>query len=94
MEQYFSNISSSDGINIISAAAGEEYAFESAEWNNGVFSYSFMNGIFEKKADLNLDGEINQLEIRKYMQKNVLQLTKGKQRPTARSLNILNNWTF
>lgn len=94
MEQYFSTISKSDGINIISAAAGEEYAFESAEWSNGVFSYSFMNGIFEKKADLNLDGLITQQEIRKYMQKNVLQLTKGKQRPTARSLNVLNNWAF
>lgn len=94
MEQYFSSVSKSDGINIISAAAGEEYAFESAEWNNGVFSYSFMKGIFEKKADLNLDGVITQQEIRKYMQKNVLQLTKGKQRPTARSLNVLNNWAF
>jgi len=94
MEQYFSDISNSNGVNIISAAAGEEYAFESAEWNNGVFSYSFMKGIFEKKADLNFDGLITQQEIRKYMQKNVLQLTKGKQRPTARSLNALNNWIF
>jgi len=92
MEEYFSDISKDNGANIISAAAGEEYAFESAEWNNGVFSYSFIKGFFEKKADINYDGKITQSEIKKYMQQLVLELTKGRQQPTGRNINTDFDW--
>jgi hypothetical protein len=91
MEQYFTDVSKNNGANIISAAAGEEYALESSEWNNGVFSYSFMKGFFEKGADKNYDG-VSQSEIRKYMQQLVLKLTKGKQQPTSRSINSDFDW--
>jgi WD40 repeat protein len=94
MEQYFSDIAKDNGANIISAAAGEEYALESDEWNNGVFSYSFIKGLFEKKADNNYDGKVTQSEIRKYMQQMVLQLTQGKQQPAARSINSDYDWVL
>lgn len=94
MEQYFSDIAKDNGANIISAAAGEEYALESAEWNNGVFSYSFIRGFFEKKADSNYNGKVTQSEIRKYMQQMVLQLTQGKQQPAARSINADYDWAL
>jgi hypothetical protein len=92
MEQYFTDVSRSNGANIISAAAGEEYALESSEWNNGVFTYSFIKGFFEKEADKDRSGKISQSEIRKYMQQLVLQLTKGKQQPTSRSINSDFDW--
>lgn len=94
MEQYFTDINKDNGTNVISAAAGEEYALESSEWNNGVFSYCFMSGLFGKKADKNSDGKISQTELRKYIQQTVLQLTKGRQQPTSRSINADFDWEF
>ena len=94
MEQYFSDVNRDNGINIISAAAGEEYALESGEWSNGVFSYSFMKGVFDKQADKDRNRKVSQSEIRKYMQQLVLKLTKGQQQPTSRNMNTDYNWEF
>jgi uncharacterized caspase-like protein len=94
METYFTDVSKDLGVNIISAAAGEEYALESSEWNNGVFSYSFMQALFDKKADSNYDKKITQTELRKYMQQRVQELTNGKQQPTSRSVNASYDWAF
>jgi hypothetical protein len=78
----------------LSAAAGEEYALESSQWANGVFTYSVINGIFEKQADKNSDGKVMLSELRKYVQEEVLKLTGGKQQPTSRNSNPRFDWAL
>ncbi|HSC53152.1 MAG TPA: caspase family protein [Phnomibacter sp.] len=92
METYFADVSKDAGVNIISAAAGEEYALESSQWNNGVFTSCFLQAVFELKADTNYDKKVSQSELRKYMQQKVQELTNGKQQPTSRSVNTSYDW--
>ena len=61
---------------------------ESGEWKNGLFTYSLINGIKSKEADLNKDGKIMLSELQKYVQSQVVKLSGGKQQPTSRIENI------
>jgi|GEM_PF-1149511 len=98
MQHLFSDLSGSNGAVVISAAGGMEYAFESPEWNNGVFTYSIREGIFSKFADKyyggNNDGNVTVQELANYVNKRVSELTSGKQRPTSRRENIEFNWVI
>ena len=78
---------------IIPAAGGMEYAFESGEWNNGVFTYCVRKGI-DGAADLegNNDELVSVQELLKYVCNKVSELTKGKQKPTSRRENIDFEW--
>lgn len=88
MQEYFSDLNRGSGTVVISAAAGEGYAMESDLWKNGIFTYSFLEGIKTKKADSNSDGEISVSEIRKYVFTKVKFLTGGQQSPTSRQENL------
>lgn len=71
------------GINIIGASGGAEFALESAQWNNGVFTASIIEALREKKADLNEDGRVSVGELRNYLAQRVPELTKGAQKPSV-----------
>jgi len=71
------------GINIIGASGGAEFALESAEWNNGVFTSSIIEALRDKKADENFDGRITVAELRAYLAKRVPELTGGAQKPSV-----------
>jgi len=88
MQELFANLSRGSGAVVISAAAGKGYALESQKWNNGVFTYSILDGIRNKKADLNGDGIITVTELKDYVSKEVERLTNGKQKPTSRRENL------
>jgi WD40 repeat protein len=96
MQNTFSDLGSSNGAIIVSAAGGMEYAFESAEWNNGVFTYCIRQGLFSKYADKYWDGNKNEQvsveELIAYVNKQVAYLTKDKQKPNARKENLDFNW--
>ncbi|MEO6611248.1 MAG: caspase family protein [Chitinophagaceae bacterium] len=92
LNELFADTRRSSGANIISAAGGAEYALESDRWANGVFTYSLLEGLSEKKADLNKDGEIMISELQNYLQERVPELTKGRQKPTSRSENLVKDW--
>ncbi len=98
MQNLFSDLSNSNGAIIISAAGGMEYAFESAQWNNGVFTFSIREAIFKEYADKyyngNNDGKVSVTELSSYVNKRVVELTNGKQKPTSRRENIEFNWTI
>lgn len=87
MQQIFSDFQTGNGTTIISAAGGEEYAFESEEWKNGVFTYSVLRGLADLKADENNDGVITISELQRYVSLHVQTLTNGKQQPTSRQYN-------
>ena len=92
MQELFSDIRRNNGANVISSASGQEYAYESPGWKNGVFTYSLINGIRNQKTDLNNDGKTVVSELKVYVNLKVKELTNGKQNPTSRAVNLSNDF--
>lgn len=88
MESLFSDVRKGTGATVISGAGGAEFAMESDEWNNGLFTYCLLYGLTSGEADLNHDNKIHVSEIRKYVYDKVNTVSGGRQRPTAHSENI------
>lgn len=88
MQDLFSDLRKGSGATVISSAGGAEYAMESSEWKNGLFTYCFLNGLNNERADMNGDGKIYITELRQYVYKEVTKMSNGKQTPTARIENI------
>lgn len=93
----FSDTRKGSGAIVISSAGGAEYAMESSEWKNGLFTYAFLKGFKKEKeiyrqyyynADYNIDGVVEVSEIRKYVYILVKDLSGKKQRPSSREDNI------
>jgi WD40 repeat protein len=94
MQELFSDMSKGNGAVVISAAGGKEYALESARWNNGVFTYSVLNGLKNNAADANKDGQVSVNELKNYVSTEVQKLTSGSQKPTSRRENLENDWVI
>ncbi len=87
MKTLFNDLAIGTGATVISAAGGFEFALESDDWNNGVFTYAFLEGLQSGNADLNRDGLVRVSEIKSYVMTQVDLLTEGKQHPTTRGEN-------
>jgi len=92
MRSMFSDLRKGAGAMVISSASGKEFAFESAEWQNGVFTYSFLEGLKSGNADTSKDQSISVSEVRDYVGKRVNELTNGRQTPTSRTENLENDF--
>lgn len=96
MQNTLSNLNGSNGTVIVSATGGMEYAFESREWNNGVFTYPIRNGLFLKEVEKQLngdkDGKVTIEELLPYVNSLATKLTNGKQKPNSRKENLDYNW--
>lgn len=92
MKELFADLRRNNGAVVISSASGKEYALESAEWKNGVFTYSILEGLRSSKADLNQDKTLTVSELRDYVGRRVQELTNGKQNPTSRTENLENDF--
>jgi WD40 repeat protein len=91
-QELFSNYDSKSGATVISAAAGNSFALESPEWNNGIFTFTVINGLIYRLADANDDGEVSVVELSRYVTKRVKEQTGGLQIPNDRQENIENNF--
>lgn len=89
-QDLFSDLRKGSGATVISSAGGAEFAMESDEWNNGLFTYVFINGL----AKSNADRKVYLSEIRAYVNETVQVLSKGKQIPTAREENISRDYVI
>ena len=92
MQDLFTNLNNGNGTAVISAAAGNSYAYESDVWNNGIFTYCILHGLKDKAADFNHDQRISVAELQKFVSSEVMRLTQGAQKPTARQENLDNDW--
>jgi WD40 repeat protein len=94
MQTQFADVSNSNGTVVISAAGGLEFAYESPEWNNGVFTYAIRRGVENQMADIfgNYDKRISVQELLRYVSTSVPELTKGKQKPISRRENLDFDW--
>jgi WD40 repeat protein/uncharacterized caspase-like protein len=88
IKELFADLRRGSGAIVISSAGGAEYALESKEWNNGVFTYSVLEGMKTAKADKDKDGVIKISELKEYVIDKVQILTSGKQTPTSRQENL------
>nr|MDQ3816488.1 caspase family protein [Acidobacteriota bacterium] len=84
LEELFSDLRRGSGASVIAASGGLEFAYEDGSWNNGVFTYSVLNGLKSGLADFNRNGEVSVSELRDYVTGTVRRLTEGRQTPTAR----------
>ena len=87
MKQLFVSMNYGTSAQVISAASGEGYALESDKWNNGLFTYAFLNALQDSDADLNRNRKLEVSELRTYVSEKVEDLSNGKQIPTARAVN-------
>ena len=92
MKTLFNDVSKGTGATVISAAGGYEFALESEDWNNGVFTYAILEGLTSGDVDRNRDGYVYVSELKDYVTQKVVELTDGKQHPTTRSENALNDF--
>ena len=84
----FNDLRRGTGSTVISSAGGAEFAMESDEWKNGLFTYCMLNGLKNGTADLDNDGQIMLLELQEYVVDRVSQLSHGKQIPNTRIKNL------
>lgn len=93
MQNMFFDLNRTDGTIIIAASGAKEYAYEGDDWNNGVFTYSFIKSIEELGYDTwKGKVEIPISELQKAIYRKVTNFTKGKQKPTSRSENLEWDW--
>ena len=84
----FNDLRRGTGSTVISSAGGAEFAMESDEWKNGLFTYCMLHGLKNGSADLDGDGEIMLMELQEYVVDRVSSLSHGKQIPNTRIKNL------
>ena len=84
MRELFADLRRGSGAQVISSASGVEFAFESAAVQNGVFTWSVLEGLKTAAADTNKDGQVPVSELRDYVVAKVRELTNGQQTPVSR----------
>ncbi|TNE54257.1 MAG: hypothetical protein EP338_08830 [Bacteroidetes bacterium] len=88
MKELYTDLRRGTGATVISSAGGAEYAMESDQWKNGLFTYCLLHGIGDLSADTNKDGKILVSELQDYVREEVVRLSGGKQKPSTRLENI------
>lgn len=88
VKELFADVRRGTGATVISSAGGAEFAMESSNWKNGLFTYCLLDALENNKGDLNNDQKIFLSELQKYLQEKVEKLSKGRQVPTSRIENI------
>jgi hypothetical protein len=87
LQDMFVDLRRGSGATVISSSQGAEYAFESSQQSNGLFTYALMEAL-DGKATPNKDGQITINSVGDYVKKRVQDLTKGKQNPNLRGVNL------
>ncbi len=93
LQDMFVDLRRGSGATVISSSQGAEYAFESSEQSNGLFTYALMEAL-DGKAAPNKDGQITISTLGDYVKKRVQDLTKGKQNPNLRGVNLEEDFIF
>lgn len=84
LSQLFSDVRKGVGAVAITSSGGTEFAIESSDLKNGVFTYAWREALEQRKADKNGDGQVQVSEARDYVFARVRELTRGLQNPTTR----------
>lgn len=71
------------GVVLMMASTGHEESVAKKEWGHGAFTKAIVDGLFEFRADLDLNQKINITELDNYVTRRVKNLTYGRQHPTT-----------
>ena len=83
IEELFATGTTRHGINVLAGAAGAEFALESGEWKNGVFTASVIEALSGAVlSDTNKDGHVDVAELYAAVVNAVSTRTGGAQKPT------------
>jgi WD40 repeat protein len=91
MNEIFADLRRGTGAVVISSASGVEFAYESEQWKNGVFTYSILQAFSTLSfggVDANHSRSLEVSELKDFVIENVHKLTNGKQHPTSRRENL------
>ena len=77
----------------LTQSSGREFAYETAEIKNGVFTSALLQGL-SGAADADKDGRVRVSELRDYVGRRVRELTAGQQNPTMRRENLANDFSI
>jgi uncharacterized caspase-like protein/WD40 repeat protein len=95
LQGLFVDLRRGSGSTILSSSAGAEYALESSEQQNGLFTYAVLEALDGKKeVDTDKDGAIEMSELGEYVKKRVSELTNNKQTPNTRRVNLEGDFTL
>jgi hypothetical protein len=95
LQGLFVDLRRGSGSTILSSSAGAEYALESSEQQNGLFTYAVLEALDgTKDADTNKDGSVQMSELGEYVKKRVSELTNNKQTPNTRRVNLEGDFTL
>ncbi|MFZ4768749.1 MAG: caspase family protein, partial [Ferruginibacter sp.] len=93
IQYLFSAGSNNSGAEIIAATGGNAFAFESAQYNNGIFTYALLQALQSNNdADKNFNKMLSVKELKRFIYPMVEKLTRGQQRPIARFENPNYDW--
>jgi WD40 repeat protein len=92
MRLLFADLRKGTGTVVISAASGGGYALENEDIENGIFTYCLIQGLSKNKADTDKDKTVSVSELRNYIFDGVNRLSGGKQQPTSRRENLMNDF--
>ena len=86
IEDMFSTCNQYRGVHIIAASAAAEYAYESAEWKNGIFSTAILQTLRNMRdAEEYIDAKLSFAELSSSIIRKVKSLTGGAQKASALS---------
>jgi hypothetical protein len=89
LQGLFVDLRRGSGSTILSSSAGAEYALESSEQKNGLFTYAVLEALDGKEgSDANKDGSVTMSELAEYVKSRVATLTNNKQTPNVRRVNL------
>ena len=71
------------GMFVLAAAQPSEEAEERPRWGHGAFTYALVGGL-QGKADFDRDGTVDVVELFKYVERQVADMTEGRQHPHYR----------
>lgn len=87
LESLFPDSRRAKGANILTSSSGSEFSMESDAWQNGLFTFAFLNALKDERADANGDKAVSFTEAAAAVQDKVKTLSAGQQRPITRGVN-------
>lgn len=83
VEEMFSSAAAEDGISVLAASAGAEFAMESDEWQNGIFTTVLLKALKTPvSVDLNKDFKVSLEELLIHVLSQVSEMSGGLQIPS------------
>jgi len=89
LQDMFVDLRRGSGSTILSSSEGAEYAYESSDQQNGLFTYALMEALDGKGHPADAKSpEVTMSQVAEYVKKRVGDLTNHKQTPNARRVNL------